>query len=88
MVGDEIEIFGNDFIPSTEFLERQARIIFTEDEVSVGDPIGDVEIYEELDEVEIGYEGDRDAGEFEYTFEVPDVLNDGEDLFRLCNKCI
>jgi len=79
-IGDEIEITGEDFTPSTDEDEELATIYFSEDEADSGDDIdAEVETYEKLKSVIVGEEGASDEGEFDTTFNVPDELTDGED---------
>jgi len=78
-IGDEIEITGSDFTPSTDEDEELATIYFSEDEADAGDDIDyEVETYEKLKSVIVGEEDASDEGEFETTFDVPDELNDGD----------
>jgi hypothetical protein len=76
-IGDEITIIGTDFIFS-ETSERWVTIFFSPDDAVKGNNIDkEVTTYEIVDDaVEIV---EDDNGSFETTFNVPDVLNDGED---------
>lgn len=78
-IGDEIEIRGEDFSPSTDAVEKWATVYFAK-QADEGDDIGtDVETYEEVETQQIGWLEEADEGEFETTFEVPSELNDGSD---------
>ena len=73
-IGDEIEITGSDFTPSTDEDEELATIYFSEDEADSGDDIDyEVETYEKLKSAIVDDEGD-----FDTTFDVPSELNDGD----------
>jgi len=80
-IGDSITIIGEGFSASTDTTDRFAVIYFSSEEATLVDDIdtdttsGDVTVYEK---VEDGIWLDYD-GEFEETFTVPDILNDGED---------
>jgi len=79
-IGDRIDITGEDFVPSTDDDEEFADIYFALDEADSGDDIDyEVETYELLRTVRVGYEDDSDEGEFDTTFTVPDELTDGDD---------
>ena len=75
-IGDTITITGSDFNPGSGATLYAAAIYFAEDEAVVGDLIGtsDVDTYERVKVKEID-----SWGEFETTFTVPAVLNDGTD---------
>jgi len=79
-IGDEITILGTGFTASTETSERHVDIYFAEDEAGTTEDIGqEVNTYEHVKTPTVGYVDDPDEGEFEITFKVPDVLNDGTD---------
>ena len=79
-IDDRIDITGEDFTASTEDTERFVDIYFALDEASTSDDIGtEVETYELLKSVRVGYEGDSDEGEIDTYFKVPDEMNDGDD---------
>jgi len=78
-IGDRIDITGEDFDPSTDEDEEFVDIYFAEN-ADTGDDIGDeVETYELLRTIRVGYEDDDDEGEIDSTFTVPDELTDGDD---------
>ena len=79
-IGDEITILGTGFTASTETTERHVDIYFAEDEAGTTEDVGqEVNTYEHVKAPIVGYVDDPDEGEFETTFKVPDVLNDGTD---------
>jgi len=79
-IGDEITITGDDFIPSTDASERWVKIFFSNEEADVSDLIDDdVENYAVVETQQIGYQDESDEGEFETTFDVPAVLDDGDE---------
>ena len=60
-IDDRIDIEGEDFTPSTEDTERFVDIYFALDDASTSDDIGtEVETYELVKTVRVGYEGDSD----------------------------
>ena len=78
-IGDRIDITGEDFDPSTDDDEEFVDIYFAEN-AETGDDIDDeVETFELLRTVRVGYEDDNDEGEIDTTFTVPDELTDGDD---------
>ncbi len=79
-IGDTITITGTGFTASTDTSERHVDIYFAKDEAGTLDDIGqEVNTHEHLKSPIVGYVDDPDEGEFESTFKVPDVLNDGTD---------
>jgi len=79
-IGDEIYITGDGFTASSETVERQVMIFFSNEEGTLTDFIDDdIENYEIVGSELIGYFDDPDEGEFETTFDVPAVLTDGDD---------
>ena len=79
-IGEEITITGTGFTASTETSERWARIFFAKDKADTGDDIDDeVNTYEIVKSMQVGFVGDSDEGEFETTFTVPAELTDGTD---------
>ena len=79
-IGDIITIIGDDFAPSSDVTERWARIFLSDEEADVGDFIDDhIDNYKIVENEQIGYFDDPDEGEFETTFDVPAVLDDGDD---------
>ena len=79
-VGDRIDVTGEDFTASTEDTERFVDIYFALDDASTSDDIGtEVETYELVKTVRVGYEGDSDEGEIDSYFKVPDEMDDGDD---------
>ena len=77
-IGDEITITGEDFVPSSDAVEKWVRIFFSDEEAYVNDEIdNDVLNYEIVGSAQIGFEGEADEGEFTATFDVPTELTDG-----------
>jgi len=75
-IGDRITVIGEDFNKSTEDNDRYANIYFSSDEADTYDDIDDeVTHYKTL---RTGIWLDED-GNFEYTFTVPAILDDGDD---------
>jgi len=79
-IGDEITVVGEGFNVSTDTTDKFAVIYFSSQEATLVDDIdtdtttGDVTIYEKVrDGIWLDYDG-----EFEETFTVPDILNDGD----------
>ncbi len=79
--GDEIDVSGADWPPSTESNEgKYVIIIFSDEEPSTYVWYDDPGInYEKVQEAEVGWEDDNDEGEWSTSFDVPDELTDGED---------
>ena len=75
-IGDRITVTGEDFNKSTEDNDRYANVYFSSDEADTSDDIDDeVTHYKTL---RTGIWLDED-GNFEYTFTVPSILDDGDD---------
>jgi len=73
-IGSTLTVVGEDFNASTDTTDRYAAIFFTSQEATAVDDIdSDVTIYETVRD---GVWLDEN-GEFEETFPVPDILNDG-----------
>jgi hypothetical protein len=78
-IGDEFTVSGEGFSPSTDTGgPKYAYIYFAKEDVSLNKRIDvDVNTYELIGSSIIGYLDEDDEGEFEDTFTVPDILNDG-----------
>ena len=75
-IGDRITVTGTDFNKSTDEYEKYATIYFSSDKAGTLDDIDDeVTHYEIVKSAEYLDE----QGDFEYTFTVPEVLDDGDD---------
>ncbi|TET67687.1 MAG: hypothetical protein E3J40_02800, partial [Dehalococcoidia bacterium] len=75
-IGDRITVTGTDFNKSTEDNDKYANLYFSSDEADTLDDIDDeVTHYKTL---RTGIWLDEE-GDFEYTFTVPEVLDDGDD---------
>ena len=75
-IGDRITVTGTGFNKSTAATDKYAAIYFSSDEASIVDDIGDEVTHYRL--VKEGVWLDE-YGEFEITFRVPDILDDGAD---------
>ena len=79
-IDDEITITGSGFSFSHDATERFVDIYFGKDEGGTTDDIGDdVNTYELVKTIGVGWEDDPDEGEFDTTFTVPERLSDGFD---------
>ncbi len=79
-IDDRITITGSGFSMSHDDTERFVDIYFGKDEADTTDDIGDdVNTYELVKTIGVGWEGDNDEGEFDTTFKVPERLRDGSD---------
>jgi len=78
-VGDLIEVYGDDYGVSSS--DRMAKIVFAKEESDPYKVIGtDVETYEVVAWATIAELGATNEGDFEDTFVVPAILNDGDEV--------
>jgi hypothetical protein len=75
-VGDRITITGTDFNKSTADIDKYAAVYFSSDEASTIDDIDDEVTHYEIVEEVVWLD---EEGDFEATFRVPDILDDGSD---------